>query len=221
MWYLILFLFLVYYLLMSTKNNENYISRYNRCYETVDCSKKKKKIDKCIFPFRGEWTKCGSDTRNAGEKCYKCPWKRPGLDLKSTSHCCQNKCNNVKVKPTGIPYYCKDYQVCIKKYANSPKERVCGLYMLYNTPAKIYNTLNECNNDVLPYIHLNKEQCLNTTDAGWCTDYLGKGVCVSGTPVGPTDTVRFDTCFPNQITNKNSWTPGYLDSSMVLRNAYI
>ncbi len=212
MWYIILFLIIIYILINYIQ--ENFVSNRNKCSEP------KKKTDNC-FPFKAKWSICPEGTLNAGIKCCKCHWKRPGLNLKIDPECCRNKCNKINIKPTGIPYYCKQHQVCIKKYTKSLNDRFCGYYTLYNTAAKIYDTLDQCRNDVFKFSNLNKEQCLNTNGAGWCTDYLGEGICVTGTPVGPLDTIRYDTCFPNQITNRNSWIPGYRDPYLILRNANI
>ena len=82
----------------------------------------------------------------------------------------------------------------------------CGIYTLYGNPAKIYPTFNDCKKNVYKFTNLNKEQCLNTNHAGWCTDYRGKGICVPGTPEGPTNQLRYFTCFPNQRGSKNAWS---------------
>ncbi len=78
--------------------------------------------------------------------------------------------------------------------------------MLYNTPIEPHDTLEECEYSLNKYQDLNKDQCLQTVGAGWCTDYMGEGLCVPGTPRGPNNLIKYYTCFPNQRTNKNSWT---------------
>lgn len=197
--------------LSSKKTTEFFnIDNCENCYQIVDCTDpKNRKNKKCQYQFRGSWIRCPKGTLNEGELCYDCPWKRPGLNLLPDSGCCQNKCCKRKKKNLGIPYYCRRYGTCIKKYSKDGC-RSCGMQTLYNTPAKIFDTLEECRYDVNPYAHLNKEECLKQTSAGWCTDYLGNGVCVPGTPEGPIDQLRWDTCYVNQRSDKNSWNGGQL-----------
>lgn len=110
------------------------------------------------------------------------------------------------------PYYCKYHDMCIKKYSKFDDDRYCGFYMLYDYPAIIYNSFEECNNNLNIYSRLNKNQCLKTSDAGWCTDYRGDGLCVPGTPEGPINQIRYNMCIPNQRSNKNSWK--YYDKNL-------
>lgn len=174
-------------------------------FQSNDCSKP---IDKrkCLYKFNGKWTTCPTNSLYPNERCYQCPWKRPYLNHKSREHCCYNKC--YKKKPTGTPYYCQIgvEDTCIKKYTNNKNNRYCGFHTMYETPAKIYNTLEECQNSN-PYRNYTKEQCLKTNGVGWCSDYLGEGICVAGTPVGPKNMMKYYQCYPNQYrTDKNSWT---------------
>lgn len=79
--------------------------------------------------------------------------------------------------------------------------------MLYNTIAPAYQTFEECQMAENPFQNLNREECLKQTGAGWCTDYLGDGICVRGTPSGPDDMYRHNLCYPNQFrSNTNAWT---------------
>lgn len=161
---------------------------------------------KCLYKFNGKWSVCPENSLYPNEKCYQCPWERPYLNYKSNENCCYKKC--YYKRPTGVPYYChigvKD--TCIKKYADNKEDRYCGYHKLYQVPAKIYNTLEECKYSN-PYRDLNKKQCLETNGVGWCTDYLGEGICVRGTPQGPINQMKYYQCYPNQYrTNNNSWT---------------
>ena len=104
-------------------------------------------------------------------------------------------------------YYCQiDDDKCIKKYANNKSDAYCGMYQLYNRPAKIFNTYEECHNYNNKYEDLTKEECLDhslniNSMRGWCTDYLGNGKCVEGTPEGPVDILRYNMCLPTNIHN--------------------
>ncbi len=214
MWYILIILIVA--LILSARSLENFTSN-----KQVNCTPPQKKINKCIYNFDGEWSTCPSNSLYPGEKCYKCPWKRPGLTLTDDPKCCRNKCFKSNRKPTGIPYYCEQHSICIKKYANSPKDMSCGIYTLYGNPAKIFPTFNQCSDHVYKFNNLNKEQCLTTNGSGWCTDYRGDGICTRGTPEGPTNQIRYNTCFVNQKTNRNSWIYGYDDPHKVLRNSSI
>ncbi len=114
---------------------------------------------KCTYKFNGEWTKCPNNSLYPGEKCYACPWKRPGLDFKDNSYCCHRKCFERKESPTGDPYYCENTRGdgCVKKYSND--DTYCIMHMLYNVPAKVYDTLRECQYSLNKYKNLSKEKC--------------------------------------------------------------
>ena len=104
--------------------------------------------------------------------------------------------------------YCRYYDKCIKKPDNWMN---CGTQMLYNDIEPIYNTLEDCKNNLNPYSKLSKEQCIQHNNAGWCTDYLGNGVCLPGTAEGPTNFRIWDTCYVGQWTpmgqkTNNTWT---------------
>ena len=198
---------------------ENFNNNKKSCYQLVDCAPPKKTKRDRLYEFNYQESHCPSHSLHPGEKCLHCPWKRPGLDVNDNPKCCRNKC--YKKKEKGIPYYCEQYGICVKKYQKPGERKFCGFYTLYNTPAKIYNSFKQCKNDLNIYQNLNKDECLNTNGAGWCTDYRGTGLCVPGTPEGPTDPVRYDTCYVNQISNKNSWTPGFYDPHIILRNSHI
>lgn len=248
MWYLILLLFLLFFFYFKKyesftqfdyneitpylvlKNKFNYIGeglsgsgfickpkRNPKCFKILNCKIPQEPHDKCMYKFRGEWISCPND-KNI--KCYTCPWKRPGLDLESDEHCCDKKCcaHSIPKNINNIPYYCEQYGICKKKFADSFNNMWCGMRTLYNTPAPIYRNEKECKNNLFKYFNLNKNECLNTNGAGWCTNYKGDGVCVPGTPEGPTDQVRYDFCFVNQTGNRNSWTPGFNDPNSVLTN---
>lgn len=194
-------------ILFSRKSIESFGDCKN-CYQIIDCNDPKEKDKKCQYRFRGSWIKCPKGTLNEDQICYDCPWKRPGLDLLPDTGCCDKKCCRREKKDLGVPYYCRRYGTCIKKYSKDGKCKSCGMQTLYNIPAKIFDTLEACRNYINPYAKLNKEECLKQTSAGWCTDYLGNGVCVPGTPEGPIDQLRWDTCYVNQRTDKNSWQGG-------------
>lgn len=194
-----LYIIILLIILILLNIQENFINQ--------KCSPPYTPQKKCTYKFNGEWSKCPSLSLYPGEKCYSCPWKRPGLDYKSTSHCCHNKCFERKKIKMGDPYYCENSRGsgCFIKYAKNYNNRTCGMRMLYNTPIKPHDTLEECEYSLNKYKNLTKKQCLDKTGAGWCTDYLGEGLCVPGTPLGPNNLIKYYTCFPNQRTNKNSW----------------
>ncbi len=205
-----------YFIIESKKcihpNEENEKEHfYNKM---IDCSPPKKTKRKCLFESKYSEGKCPSHSLHPGKKCINCPWKRPNLDVDIDPNCCRNKCYQREEK--GVPYYCEQYGICVKKYQKPGEKKFCGFYQLYNEPAKIYNNFKQCKYDLNIYQNLNKNECLNTNGAGWCTDYLGNGLCVPGTPEGPTDMVRYDMCYVNQRSDKNSWTPGFSESHKIL-----
>lgn len=224
MYYPILIIIILYiiYIIVRNNNYEYFSCHHKKCFHVINCKQHKKDNSRkgCIYQFNSYTTTCPNDSPNFGEKCLHCPYKRPGIDPNDNPECCRNKCYQ-KQKKIGIPYYCKKDGICIQKMQGKNQNKYCGYYTLYNTPAKIYNTFQECRNDLNIYKDLDKDQCLNTNGAGWCTDYRGIGLCVPGTPVGPDDAARYFMCYPNQVTNKNSWTPGHYDPNMVLRNQLI
>jgi hypothetical protein len=186
MYYYILFIILIAILIFHNKNEE---------FKDV-CD---------LHPTGIYKTTCPKNSLYPNKICDHCPWKRPNLDLESEEKCCKNKCNQKKCIPIGKPYYCKYQSICTKKYASNDKNKYCGFYTLYNNPAKIYNTLEECKTCENPYERLKKKECLAETNAGWCTDYRGIGLCVPGTPEGPNNMIRYNMCYPNQKSNINSW----------------
>jgi hypothetical protein len=191
-WLLFLIIFIIIIL---------YISKYN---ENFKC-KEKKINNECDFRFYYYPSFCSSYSLNPKKKCIKCPYKRVGLTINDNPKCCRNICYKYKKKNKGIPYYCERYNNCIKKYAKSVNDMNCGKYMLYGNSAKIFKNMNECKNYVYKFNNLNKEKCLKTNGAGWCTDFKGDGICVRGTPEGPLDQVRYNMCLPNQRNKKNAW----------------
>lgn len=102
-------------------------------------------------------------------------------------------------------YYCQRYGYC---YKCSDGERKCGHHQMFYNKAKVFDTLDECENNLNPFRHLSQKECLKTVNAGWCTDYLSNGLCVYGTPEGPYELFRYNMCFPNQNNTANSWVYG-------------
>ena len=104
-------------------------------------------------------------------------------------------------------YYCQvENNKCIEKNDNLG---YCGFYQLYNTPAKVFNSYSDCHQYLNKFENLSKEKCLKTSNVGWCTDYLGNGICLEGTPEGPVDMVKYNMCLPTQYHNnpreRNAW----------------
>lgn len=196
MFYIILLILLFLYISI------NYQEGYSNI---IDCSDSKDK-HKCLFTPKRILSKCPSNSVNPGEKCYQCQWTSPNYSHHEDNECCIRKCyRNIKNKE---PYYCQKglTNECVKKYAKNKKSRYCGYHQLFQTPAKIYDKYNDCLNGVNKYRNLSKEQCLQHQGAGWCTDYLGEGKCVPGSPTGPTNLLKYYQCYPNQRGNKNAWT---------------
>ena len=164
---------------------------------------------RCPYPEKNYPSKCDKNTLHPNMPCLHCEYRRPHLTVYDNPLCCRNLC--YYRKPIGKPYYCKDHQACMVKYAINDEDRYCGFNRLNTLPEKIYDTQNECLRDLNPFQNLSKNECLNRTDTGWCTDFLGEGLCVQGTPTGPTDMVRYNMCYVNQwneTEGRNRWFYG-------------
>ena len=95
--------------------------------------------------------------------------------------------------------------------------RWCGIRNVDNQPAPIYNTKEECKADINKFSLLDRHQCLRTSEAGWCTDRNGEGICVEGAQDRPRDLFRYGYCFPNRVNGVNAYIPGS-SSQFVIRN---
>jgi len=177
----------------------------NESFTNLECNKKSPTKNNCIFPPKYYKSKC-----LYGTICTKCPYQPPDGNIiipNNETNCCKYKCN----KPTkrGKPYYCNYNGQCIVRYAEYPWQKFCGVNRLNTLPKETFDSIEMCLHNVNPYRSYNKIECLETDGAGWCTDYTGEGLCIPGTPWGPTDMRKYHMCYVNQYhnnkDNKNAW----------------
>jgi len=132
--------------------------------------------------------------------------------------CCDRLCKNLPrekcmaqsklIKPT---YYCNIGGVCLERTATVKDNQIsannCGTDSLNNQLLLPYMSLEECNQQIDPCdIHNRKEftetqrkdSCLNDVRCGYCTNKQGVGKCISGTPSGPLDLLKYYYCVPSR-----------------------
>src|SRR3972149_2744627 len=140
--YIILFLIFILFLYCTLNIYENFNQNNLNCTPP-------KELKQCLYRFKNNPSKCPSNSLYPNKPCIKCEYKRPNYDLKEDKECCRNKCYQKKLE--GEPYYCQDNLTCVKKYSTSNNNKYCGFYQLETTPAKIFNTAEECYNNLNPF----------------------------------------------------------------------
>jgi hypothetical protein len=101
--------------------------------------------------------------------------------------------------------YCFQNNKCVEKENNKPA--ICGMSTMTNDPNPIYNDLENCKKANLKCEGLSREQCMITSQCGWCTNQFGEGKCIYGDPTGPQNPII--QCYPEIVQdNINSYIKG-------------
>lgn len=175
------------------------------------------KYQNYVNPFYKDKSFCTYD--NDEEKC-KCTYQKDSINIpyKSPETSCNNKCINKNKENCNkeikdkLFYYCKKGNKCIKhegtilnKYISNNN---CGYDKLTNLLILPYLDQESCEksiNSCDKYNEINnkdkrKEECLNNTNCGYCTNNFKQSKCIEGTAEGPLD--LNNKCSPNNKENK-------------------
>ena len=161
-------------------------------------------------------------------KC-ECRYQKDNVkyNFYSTENCCERHCSNLSPEEcvkntefTKIPYYCniggecKEYEGTITDSHISANN--CGIDPLNNQLLLPYSTKGECLGTVgicdkynIPTNshHVNRSNCLQDVNCGYCNNEVEGGKCVLGQADGPLDLTKYFYCTPYSTT-KNTYEYG-------------
>ena len=165
---------------------------------------------------------------NAKNTCG-CTYQKDNIkySFDSPEFCCKKKCNNLPLedcipdKKNSIPYYCNIGGTCKESKGTIMNSHIsannCGTDPLNNQLLLPYASLDECKksinvcdkyNDSTNTSHINKTNCLEDVNCGYCTNDEGGGKCINGTISGPSDLNKYFYCQPYSRNNKNNYEYG-------------
>ena len=105
-------------------------------------------------------------------------------------------------------YYCWEGKTCKEHNYNylDPSKNKCGQNMIAQVPLFVYDNKEQCLKDNTQCKDLDKQNCLQKSNCGWCTNSFGRGICVDGTPMGP---INYNLpCWPSTGKYYNNYTGG-------------
>ena len=105
-------------------------------------------------------------------------------------------------------YYCWEGKQCKEHNYNylDPSKNKCGQNMIAQVPLFVYDNKEQCLKDNTQCKDLDKQNCLQKSNCGWCTNSFGRGICVDGTPMGP---INYNLpCWPSNGKYYNNYTGG-------------
>lgn len=105
-------------------------------------------------------------------------------------------------------YYCIYGEKCKKKPKNyfDISKNTCGKPSISQVPFEVYDDKKTCEKALNPCKNLGEKECKLNYNCGWCTNSLGQGKCVEGTPDGPLNLEH--TCIPQNGKKGNNYTQG-------------
>jgi hypothetical protein len=103
--------------------------------------------------------------------------------------------------------YCFQNNQCVRKKCDLKNPGVCGISTMTNDLNPIYPDLESCKKSNLICDGLSREDCMITSQCGWCTNQYGEGKCIYSNPTGPQNPII--QCYPNVVQdNINSFMQG-------------
>ena len=204
--YLLICLIVIFYYFFLFRNlNEKY---------TNQCSVTKKYNKFCTWNHNSDICTCAFQQGDTN------------VSFPISNDCCSKKCNMLPKelcqytgKKSTRFYWCPVANKCEKFPAYINESMIsannCGYDKLTNQkiypylseedckkaiePCDIYNNKNSSDNK-------NRDDCLNNTYCGWCTNNNGIGKCVSGTASGPINIYKYNFCKIDNKGNTNSYS---------------
>ena len=202
---LIVLLYFINYYLMHYLNYEKFID-CNKFFDKNSFCQLDIDNNKCICKFQKDENKYAF---NAPEECCNfCDKIDPEDCLADTTF-------------DKISYYCniggkcKEYKGTIINSHISANN--CGNDPLNNQILLPYTTLEECSksinvcdkyNNPLKSTHINKKECLENVNCGYCTNDSNGGKCIEGTSTSPLDLLNYYYCNPNTKLDINKYEYG-------------
>jgi len=204
--FLIIILFLIILLLFSIKK------KFKESFENSN---------KCNKFFKDK-SFCAIDINK--KKC-SCRFQKDDINknFSAPDNCCERNCNKLSLEEciennnfTKIPYYCNIGGKCNEYEGTIINSHIsannCGTETLSNQLLLPYETLDDCKKSIKECDkynisnrseHINKTDCINDINCGYCTNSDGKGTCVDGTAEGPNNLQNYYYCNSTAKNNNN------------------
>jgi hypothetical protein len=228
---IILFYFLNIRKIELFNNNDDNKKCFDNCLSNIlkppleDPQNVSTDYNKCDKFFKDSFCQLDVDEN----KC-KCKLQKDNVKytFNSPENCCSRDCK--KLKPEECvstnnfnkkPYYCNIAGKCIEYNGTIISSHIsannCGNDPLSNQILLPYSTIEECSKsmDQCDLYNVpsrsnakNKEECLKNVNCGFCSNESGNGKCISGTPAGAIDLMKYYYCTPEQTNGKNKYEYG-------------
>lgn len=213
-------IFCILFILYRWINNKIDIEKFSEPHQETDTK------DSCNN-FFSKNSFCELDIDK--NKCV-CKYQKDSIkyNFDSPNICCDRNC--MKLSPdecvkrnsfTEIPYYCNIGGKCLEYKGTIVNSHIsvnnCGNDPLNNQLLLPYASYEECMSSADPCnkynvptesIHINRANCLNDFNCGFCTNEYGGGKCISGNATGPNDLQKYFFCTPYQTNNINNYEYG-------------